>query len=76
MSRYTILSHIQVFFSKVYVTGTWNGFDVLFISVYAAYLVLRLWGIMYSNPWALAAGMDCLALAACLIFPRFENIIV
>ncbi|KIJ55272.1 hypothetical protein M422DRAFT_23881 [Sphaerobolus stellatus SS14] len=64
------LASIQEHGIRVYVTGTWNGFDVLFISVYGTYLGLRLYGITQDNPWALSAGMDCLALAACLIFPR------
>ncbi|CCA70742.1 related to receptor-activated Ca2+-permeable cation channel-Laccaria bicolor [Serendipita indica DSM 11827] len=37
---------------RVYIHGTWNGFDVAF------------------KRWARLAGMDCLALAACLLFPR------
>ncbi|KAF8507952.1 hypothetical protein BU17DRAFT_57014, partial [Hysterangium stoloniferum] len=64
------LASIQEHGLRVYVTGTWNGFDVLFISVFGAYMSLRVWGMYNHNDWAMSAGIDCLAVAACLIFPR------
>ncbi|KAF5383692.1 hypothetical protein D9615_003626 [Tricholomella constricta] len=55
---------------KVYFNGTWNGFDLAFVTTYAIYAVLRLYGIYYDSAWARELGIDCLALTACLLFPR------
>ncbi|KAI5118687.1 hypothetical protein M0805_003624 [Coniferiporia weirii] len=55
---------------KVFFTGTWNGFDLALITIFGSYASLRLYGIRYSSLWARSSGIDCLALAACLIFPR------
>ncbi|KAI0050965.1 hypothetical protein FA95DRAFT_1554998 [Auriscalpium vulgare] len=55
---------------KVYVTGTWNGFDLAFVTIYCSYAILRLYGIFHPSAWARTVGVDCLALIACLLFPR------
>ncbi|THH05416.1 hypothetical protein EW145_g4818 [Phellinidium pouzarii] len=55
---------------KVFFTGTWNGFDLALITIFVSYASTRLYGIRYDVPWARASGIDCLAIAACLIFPR------
>lgn len=55
---------------RVYITGTWNGFDLALITIFLSYASLRLWGFHYDREWARASGIDCLALAACLLFPR------
>ncbi|KAG8836029.1 hypothetical protein FRC17_010493 [Serendipita sp. 399] len=55
---------------RVYIHGTWNGFDVAFIFIFIPYILLRLFGVAEDQRWARLAGMDCLALAACLLFPR------
>ncbi|KAF9045820.1 hypothetical protein BDZ89DRAFT_1058779 [Hymenopellis radicata] len=54
----------------VYFKGTWNGFDLAFVTTYLIYAVLRLYGIYYDSYWARTTGIDCLALIACLMFPR------
>ncbi|KIY62606.1 hypothetical protein CYLTODRAFT_494529 [Cylindrobasidium torrendii FP15055 ss-10] len=55
---------------QVYVKGTWNGFDVAFITTYIIYVVLRVYGIYTHNYWARTTGTSFLALIACLMFPR------
>ncbi|EIN06002.1 hypothetical protein PUNSTDRAFT_127492 [Punctularia strigosozonata HHB-11173 SS5] len=55
---------------KVYVTGTWNGFDLAFVTIYCTYASLRLYGVVHDSKWARRAGMDCLAMIAPLMFPR------
>ncbi|KIL69255.1 hypothetical protein M378DRAFT_21449 [Amanita muscaria Koide BX008] len=56
---------------KVYFKGTWNGFDVAFITLYCIYASLRLYGVNEPHSrWARALGIDFLALIACLMFPR------
>ncbi|KAA1475470.1 hypothetical protein DENSPDRAFT_426990 [Dentipellis sp. KUC8613] len=55
---------------KVYFTGTWNGFDVAFVTIYATYVVFRTYGVASHSLWARDTGIDCLALIACLLFPR------
>ncbi|KAG6889749.1 hypothetical protein C0992_004267 [Termitomyces sp. T32_za158] len=55
---------------KVYFKGTWNGFDLAFVTIFAIYGVLRLYGVFYDCLWARTLGIDCLALIACLLFPR------
>ncbi|KAI0272571.1 hypothetical protein BC834DRAFT_353387 [Gloeopeniophorella convolvens] len=55
---------------KVFFTGTWNGFDLAFVPIFCAYGVLRLYGIFHPSRWAQTVGVDCLALIACLLFPR------
>ncbi|RDB20824.1 Calcium channel YVC1 [Hypsizygus marmoreus] len=55
---------------KVYFKGTWNGFDLAFVTTYAIYAILRLYGVYHHRTWASEWGIDCLALIACLLFPR------
>ncbi|KAF8634558.1 hypothetical protein AX17_004148 [Amanita inopinata Kibby_2008] len=56
---------------KVYFKGTWNGFDLAFVTTYCVYASLRLYGLCHSHSrWARLLGIDFLALIACLMFPR------
>ncbi|KAG6919506.1 hypothetical protein DXG01_005096 [Tephrocybe rancida] len=55
---------------KVYFKGTWNGFDLAFVTIFVFYATLRLYGFYYNSLWARELGVDCLALIACLLFPR------
>ncbi|OCH85496.1 hypothetical protein OBBRIDRAFT_739817 [Obba rivulosa] len=55
---------------KVYFKGTWNGFDMAFISLYCTYVLFRLYGVYHDGHWALDAGIDFLAVVAVLMFPR------
>uniref|UniRef100_A0A0W0FZM0 Putative receptor-activated Ca2+permeable cation channel n=1 Tax=Moniliophthora roreri TaxID=221103 RepID=A0A0W0FZM0_MONRR len=55
---------------KVYFKGTWNGFDLAFVTFYCLYAFLRLYGVFHHKAWARSTGIDCLALIACLMFPR------
>ncbi|KAF9466080.1 receptor-activated Ca2+-permeable cation channel [Collybia nuda] len=55
---------------KVYFKGTWNGFDLAFVTTFCIYAVFRLYGVYHDNAWAREMGIDCLALIACLLFPR------
>ncbi|KAG6860882.1 hypothetical protein C0995_006437 [Termitomyces sp. Mi166 len=52
------------------IKGTWNGFDLAFVTIFAIYGSLRLYGFFYECLWARALGMDCHAVIACLLFPR------
>ena len=47
-----------------------NGFDLVFMLIYAVYLTARTYGFHYGDPAALALGSDWLAMGALLIFPR------
>ncbi|KAG5717438.1 hypothetical protein E4T56_gene7242 [Termitomyces sp. T112] len=55
---------------KVYFKGTWNGFDLAFVTIFAIYGTLRLYGSFYDCLWARELGIDFLAVIACLLFPR------
>ncbi|PFH51765.1 hypothetical protein AMATHDRAFT_2680 [Amanita thiersii Skay4041] len=56
---------------KVYFKGTWNGFDLAFVTTYCIYASLRLYGVYHPHGrWARSLGIDFLALIACLMFPR------
>ncbi|TFK39792.1 hypothetical protein BDQ12DRAFT_722005 [Crucibulum laeve] len=55
---------------KVYFKGTWNGFDLAFVTTYCIYAFLRFYGVYHHNAWARSLGIDFLALIACLLFPR------
>ncbi|KAH9074723.1 hypothetical protein EDB83DRAFT_2218747 [Lactarius deliciosus] len=56
---------------RVFFTGTWNGFDLAFIPIFCTYAILRIYGIYHpTGTWARTVGVDCLALIACLLFPR------
>ncbi|KAF9779137.1 hypothetical protein BJ322DRAFT_1013723 [Thelephora terrestris] len=51
---------------RVFFKGTWNGFDLAFVSVYWAYLILRVYGVYTRNKWAMATGIDLLAVISCV----------
>ncbi|OBZ74219.1 Calcium channel YVC1 [Grifola frondosa] len=55
---------------KVYFKGTWNGFDLAFVTLYCTYAIMRIVGVYNHRPWARETGVDCLALVAVLMFPR------
>ncbi|KAH7926026.1 hypothetical protein BV22DRAFT_1009996 [Leucogyrophana mollusca] len=55
---------------KVYFKGTWNGFDLAFVTTYCIYGFFRLYGVYYQHKWAQDLGLDFLAVIACLMFPR------
>ncbi|KAI8996333.1 hypothetical protein BD414DRAFT_197116 [Trametes punicea] len=55
---------------KVYFKGTWNGFDLAFVTLYCTYAVMRLVGVYDHRRWAREMGINCLALIAVLMFPR------
>ncbi|KAJ7091388.1 receptor-activated Ca2+-permeable cation channel [Mycena belliarum] len=55
---------------QVYFKGTWNGFDMVFVATYCVYASLRVYGVYHDQAWARSTGVDCLALIACLMFPR------
>ncbi|KAF8548945.1 hypothetical protein OG21DRAFT_1606680 [Imleria badia] len=55
---------------KVYFKGTWNGFDLAFVTAYIIYAIFRIYGIVYHQRWARDIGIDFLAVIACLLFPR------
>lgn len=55
---------------KVYSKGTWNGFDLAFVTTYSVYAFFRIYGVVYYKQWARGLGTDFLAVIACLLFPR------
>ncbi|TFK53419.1 hypothetical protein OE88DRAFT_1655542 [Heliocybe sulcata] len=55
---------------RVYSTGTWNGFDLAFVTLYCTYGFLRLYGVYHHSLVARTAGIDLLAVIAVLMFPR------
>ncbi|KAI0629114.1 hypothetical protein C8Q77DRAFT_1161302 [Trametes polyzona] len=55
---------------KVYFKGTWNGFDLAFVTLYCTYAVMRFIGVYDHKRWAKEMGINCLALIAVLMFPR------
>lgn len=55
---------------KVFASSLVNGFDLLFVIIFAVYLGARLFGFYAHNDWALEFGVDLLAIGACLMFPR------
>lgn len=66
--------------TPVFSSSLVNGFDLVFMLIYAVYLSARTYGFHYNDPDALALGADWLAigkvilavliLGAVLIFPR------
>lgn len=54
----------------VYFKGTWNGFDLAFVTTYCVYAFFRLYGVYGHKHWAQDLGTDFLAVIACLMFPR------
>ncbi|WRT69282.1 uncharacterized protein IL334_006266 [Kwoniella shivajii] len=55
---------------KVFSSSLVNGFDLLFMLIYAVYLGARTYGFHYNDQSALELGSDWLAIGAVLIFPR------
>ncbi|KAJ7247668.1 hypothetical protein B0H12DRAFT_1124984 [Mycena haematopus] len=55
---------------RVYFKGTWNGFDLVFVATYCCYAFFRIYGVYHENVWARSMGLDCMAIIACLMFPR------
>ncbi|KAI0708832.1 hypothetical protein C8T65DRAFT_718427 [Cerioporus squamosus] len=55
---------------KVYFKGTWNGFDLAFVTLYCTYAIMRLVGVYDDHRWAREMGINSLALIAVLMFPR------
>ncbi|KAJ8095307.1 hypothetical protein PM082_010530 [Marasmius tenuissimus] len=55
---------------RVYFKGTWNGFDLAFVTAWCPYAFLRLYGVYHHHKWARSTGVDLLAIIACLMFPR------
>ncbi|OWZ75703.1 hypothetical protein C365_06273 [Cryptococcus neoformans Bt85] len=55
---------------KVFSSSLVNGFDLVFMIIYAVYLGARTYGARYHNEYALGLGADWLAIGAVLIFPR------
>ncbi|KAJ7890538.1 receptor-activated Ca2+-permeable cation channel [Mycena olivaceomarginata] len=71
---------------SVYFKGTWNGFDMVFgdlyshmhmnaahlpvVATYCFYAFLRIYGVYHEHVWARTMGLDCMAIIACLMFPR------
>ncbi|KAL4248089.1 Transient receptor potential calcium channel [Abortiporus biennis] len=55
---------------KVYSKGTWNGFDLAFVTLFCTYGLLRLYGVYDNKLWARNNGIDFLAVIAVLMFPR------
>ncbi|WVR08864.1 hypothetical protein IAU60_005923 [Kwoniella sp. DSM 27419] len=55
---------------KVFSSSLVNGFDLVFMVIYAVYLGARTYGFHYHDQAALSLGSDWLAIGAVLIFPR------
>ncbi|KAJ7765480.1 hypothetical protein DFH07DRAFT_1015251, partial [Mycena maculata] len=63
---------------KVYFKGTWAMFNVVYVNLtnpaavatYCFYAFLRIYGVYHDHAWSRRTGVDCLALIACLMFPR------
>jgi hypothetical protein len=55
---------------QVYFNGTWNGFDLAFVTTFCIYASLRLYGVYHHSNWARRQGIDWLAIIAVLMFPR------
>ncbi|WVQ81319.1 hypothetical protein IAT38_003442 [Cryptococcus sp. DSM 104549] len=55
---------------KVFSSSLVNGFDLVFMIIYAVYLSARTYGFHYRDEDAMALGADWLAIGAVLIFPR------
>ncbi|KAG8904106.1 hypothetical protein FRB99_002225 [Tulasnella sp. 403] len=55
---------------KVFSANLTNAFDVAFIIIFVPYASLRIYGLSFDVNWAKSSGVDVLALAACIMFPR------
>nr|ODO03889.1 hypothetical protein L204_00230 [Cryptococcus depauperatus CBS 7855] len=47
-----------------------NGFDLVFMLIYAVYLGARIYGVQYHDQYSMELGADWLAIGAVLMFPR------
>lgn len=48
--------------TSVFAANLWNGFDLVFILIYANYLCFRLYGLHRGQDWARDLGTDILAM--------------
>ncbi|EJU03811.1 hypothetical protein DACRYDRAFT_21243 [Dacryopinax primogenitus] len=55
---------------KMFSANLWNFFDLAFMTIYICYAALRVHGLRHELTWAKSLGIDLLAIAACIIFPR------
>lgn len=55
---------------KMFSANLWNFIDLAFITIYVCYTGLRVHGLRHDAPWAKGLGIDFLAIAACIMFPR------
>lgn len=56
---------------KVFYSSLVNGFDLVFVLIFAVYLGVRLFGAASGDQHALELGTEILAVGAVLMFPRF-----
>ncbi|PCH44315.1 hypothetical protein WOLCODRAFT_165062 [Wolfiporia cocos MD-104 SS10] len=61
---------------KVYFKGTWNGFDLAFVTLYCTYAILRIIGVYNHHKKVALAGVDFLAVIAVLMFPRLAFVML
>lgn len=66
----------------IYLANAWNAFDITFISLFMAYLVIRIVGLLTQKPdWAIFA-FNLLSTGACILLPRLcfflikDNVII
>lgn len=66
----------------IYLANAWNAFDITFISLFAAYFVIRIIGLVTHKPdWAVFA-FNLMATGACILLPRLcfflikDNVII
>ncbi|KAJ9114907.1 hypothetical protein QFC20_001280 [Naganishia adeliensis] len=66
----------------IYLANAWNAFDITFISLFVAYLVIRIVGLLTHKPdWAIFA-FNLLSTGACILLPRLcfflikDNVII
>ncbi|ODN80904.1 hypothetical protein L202_03030 [Cryptococcus amylolentus CBS 6039] len=55
---------------KVFSSSLVNGFDLVFMMIYGAYMSTRMYGLRYNDIYFMEMGADWLAIGAVLIFPR------
>ncbi|WVN87843.1 uncharacterized protein L203_103038 [Cryptococcus depauperatus CBS 7841] len=55
---------------KVFSSSLVNGFDLVFMLIYAVYLGARIYGVQYHDQYSMELGADWLAIGAVLMFPR------
>lgn len=66
----------------IYIANAWNAFDITFISLFAAYFITRIVGLLTHKPdWAVFA-FNLLSTGACILLPRLcfflikDNVII